>query len=180
MTGARVREDGRPGRRLAAAVAVFATACGATRVDPAVVDVPPAPPPERPAPAASADAGAPKPARARAIAWITSEPEARARARRGRLPLLVVATAAWAAATAEMDRAVWSDPRVVAAASRFVALRLDLTDAEEGDAEGYAQRYAVISVPEVVVLDGDGRVVDRVSGLATVDRVLAALRHADE
>jgi thiol:disulfide interchange protein len=78
-----------------------------------------------------------------------------------------------------MDRAVWPDARVARAASRFVALRLDLTDAE-GDAEGYAQRYDVPGVPTTIVIDADGHVVDRVVGSASVDRVLAALRKAEE
>lgn len=139
----------------------------------------------RPASSASLSPGEPAgevstlPKVARAIAWETSEPEARARAHRQGLPMLVFAFAAWAAGSAEMDRAVWSDPNVVAVAARFVALRLDLT-AAEGDAEGYAQRYGVVAVPETVVLDGEGRVVDRASGVANVERVLAALRKADE
>ena len=164
-----------------AVVAFWVTACGAAPIGPAVVVVPP---PRDPAaleaPPFGADAGAPKPAGAvAAIAWMTSEPEARARARKQRVPMIVFASAAWAVATVQMDRTVWSDPRVAALAARFVALRLELTD-PEGDSEGYAQRYGVTSVPELVVLDDEGRTLDRVGGLASVDRVLAALRKADE
>jgi thiol:disulfide interchange protein DsbD len=99
---------------------------------------------------------APIVAPAGAIAWETSEREARERARRGGLPLLVFARASWSAGSLEMERKAWVDPRVVAAARRFVALRLDLTDAE-GDAELHAQRYDLTAVPMTVLFDARGR-----------------------
>ena len=98
----------------------------------------------------------PGPVPVHAIAWEASERDARERARRSGLPLIVYARAEWSAGSLEMERRAWVDPRVVAAARGFVALRLDLSDAE-GDAELYAQRYGLTALPMTLLFDARGR-----------------------
>jgi thiol:disulfide interchange protein len=115
--------------------------------------------------------------RATAIAWITSERDARDRARRQNLPLLVYVRAAWAAPCLEMERRAWRDPGVVAAASGFVPLQLDVTEAE-GNAELYAQRYGVTTIPEILVVDPSGRTVATSRGGASAEALVALLRDA--
>lgn len=105
---------------------------------------------------------------------MTSEHDARDRARRQSLPLLVYVRAEWATACLTMERSAWLDPRVVAEARRFVALRLDVTEAE-GNAELYAERYAVNGIPEIVLVDPAGRIVARSSGAPTVDALVSFL-----
>lgn len=175
----RPAHGGRPELRLAAAVALSAAACSPAPPAAPVVVVPPPLPPAAIATASSSAAPPTKTRPSRGIAWLTSEPDARARARASGAPLLVYASAAWAASCAELDRDVWPDPRVVAASARFVPLRLDLTDTE-GDAEGYAARYGIQGVPEVVVLSPDGRPLARASRLVTVAELLAVLARADD
>jgi len=134
---------------------------------PAAVLVEPAPRPSARAPAAAP------------IQWVTSEREARERARRNALPLLVWVRAEWAAAALQMERKTWVDPRVARAAAAFVALRLDVTDAE-GDAELLAQRYAVDTTPATIVFDAAGRKVAVLRGFTDVEALVAALTHAAE
>jgi thiol:disulfide interchange protein len=85
--------------------------------------------------------------------------------------------AAWAAAALEMERTTWKDPRVVDTAKRFIALQLDVTQAE-GAAELTAQRFDVEAIPSVLVLDPSGRRVAAISGLAEPSRLLAILQGA--
>jgi len=109
--------------------------------------------------------------------WETSEPEARAKARRGSRPMIVWARAEWAAPVLQMERSTWTDPRVAAAAQGFVALRLDLTEAE-GEAELYAKRYGVDTMPMIIVLDSKGQQVAVVRGMADVAVIVGALEKA--
>jgi thiol:disulfide interchange protein len=136
---------------------------------------------ERPPPIAAAEslAASARPAQAFAaqMAWITSEQDARDRARKQSLPLLVYVRADWAVACLEMERRTWLDPRVAAAARPFVALRLDVTEAE-GNAELYAQRYGVSGVPEILVVDPTGRTVARSVGSSSIDELVKLLRDA--
>ncbi len=119
------------------------------------------------------------PAQASPIAWETSEPAAREKARRSGRPLLVWVRAEWAVAALEMERTTWSDPRVLAAARPFVALRLDVTEAE-GDAERYAERYQVTAMPMTVLLDARGVRVAALVGSQDAAKLAAALQSAAE
>jgi thiol:disulfide interchange protein len=88
--------------------------------------------------------------------------------------MIVWMRAEWAASAVRMEREVWSDPRVISAARPFVALRLDLTEAE-GDAERYAERYEVTGMPTTVLFDARGRKVASLFGYQDVDRLVGAL-----
>jgi thiol:disulfide interchange protein len=113
------------------------------------------------------------------VRWELSEPEARARARREKLPMLVYLRADWAVASAQMEREVWTDARVIRASRAFVALKIDVTRAE-GDAELYAERYGAPAVPAVLLFDANGRRVGLVSGRTQVSELLEALQRASE
>ena len=169
-----------------AALSVAGIACGSapaagsslSSASPPVIVIPAE---ERPPPVAAAEsvAASPQPASpiAAPIAWVISEDTARDRSRRHNLPLLVYVRADWAAACLEMERRTWLDPRVAAAARPFVALRLDVTEAE-GNAELYAQRYGVSGVPEILVVDPRGRTVARTVGAPSTEALVTLLRDA--
>ena len=130
-------------------------------------------------PLAAASSSTASPREAPPIAWVTSEPDARDWARRLGLPLLVWARAEWAVAALEMERKVWTDPRVREAARPFVALRLDLTETE-GDAQRYAERYDLTGVPSTILFDARGRRVATLIGSRSPEAVVEALQRAAE
>jgi thiol:disulfide interchange protein len=113
------------------------------------------------------------------VRWEIAEPDARARARREELPMLVYLRADWAVASAQMEREVWTDERVIRASRAFVALKIDLTRAE-GDAELYAERYSAPAVPAVLFFDADGRRVGIIAGRTEVGEILEAMERAAE
>jgi thiol:disulfide interchange protein len=113
------------------------------------------------------------------VRWEIAEPDARARARREKLPMLVYLRADWAVASAQMEREVWTDERVIRASRAFVALKIDLTRAE-GDAELYAERYSAPAVPAVLVFDADGRRVGIIAGRTGAGEILEAMERATE
>jgi thiol:disulfide interchange protein len=125
------------------------------------------------------DAGVPRKKDVGPIAWIDSEPEARARARRAGRPMLVWVRADWDAATLEMERRVWTDAAVIAKVRPFVALRLDLTEAE-GNAELYAKQFDVQGLPTTIVMDQSGKRVASILGYRDAATVLEALQAAEE
>lgn len=98
-------------------------------------------------------------ARARAasgLAWMHDEAEAVALARREGRPLLVDFWADWCVACKELDKHVWSDPRVQDRASRFVALKLDGTD-DSPAFQALVEKYGVLGMPTVIFVDDRGR-----------------------
>jgi len=93
--------------------------------------------------------------------------------------MLVWARAEWDAAALEMERKVWTDPRVREAARPFVALRLDMTQTE-GDAQRYAERYEVVGLPTLILFDATGRRVATLTTYRSAEAVVEALRRAAE
>jgi thiol:disulfide interchange protein DsbD len=110
-----------------------------------------------------------------ALAWLHDEGEAITLARTERRPLLVDFWADWCVACKELDRFVWSDPRVQAKAARFVALKLDGTD-DSPAFQALVSKYGVAGMPTVVFVDGHGRESPaRVVGAVTADEMLKYL-----
>lgn len=108
------------------------------------------------------------------IDWLTSEEDARSRAKARKLPLLVFLFATWAVPAARMERDVWTDPRIVARSSDFVALRLDVTEAD-ANAQAQADHFDLNVMPSTILLDDLGHEIGRLEGFAGPDQVLGLL-----
>jgi thiol:disulfide interchange protein DsbD len=99
-----------------------------------------------------------------------------ATARAAHRPVLIHTTASWCAACRVLDRETWHAPSVIAAAARFVTVRIDASD----DASRTSQRAApdpIRAVPTIVLLSSRGQVLTShqvlgtLSPLALVDRL---------
>lgn len=119
------------------------------------------------------DGAAPRPPR-HMWTWTTDARDARAHARRERLPLVVYVRADWSAGALEMDRNVWSDPRILFHPLALVPLRIDVTGGP--DAELWAEELRVQALPTTIFFDGDGHEAMRLEGVRSIDDVLSALR----
>lgn len=109
------------------------------------------------------------------LAWLHDEAAALRLAREEGRPLLVDFWADWCVACKELDKFVWSDPRVQGAASRFVALKLDGTD-DSPAFQALAAKYGVLGLPTVLFVDDRGRESPaRVVGAVTADEMLKYL-----
>jgi thiol:disulfide interchange protein DsbD len=122
-------------------------------------------------------------ARARAGAatfgWQHDLDAAVAQARAQGRPMIIDFWADWCTACKELDRDVWSDPRVRAEASRFVAVKIDGT--VESDAfTAITDKFGIIGLPTVVLLDPHGREApDRVLGAVPAEEMISKLRGVD-
>jgi thiol:disulfide interchange protein len=111
------------------------------------------------------------------IAWITSDARAFALAKSGRQPLLVLLCAGWATPCVAAERTLWKSAAIARAAAPFVPLRIDLTD-DDTTSRGLAERYAVDAVPTVLLLDHEGRELERLKGMPDEPELLEALARA--
>jgi thioredoxin:protein disulfide reductase len=124
-------------------------------------------------------AGARERSRAASFAWLHAYDQAVARARTEGRPMIIDFWADWCTACKELDRNVWSDPQVRAEAARFVAVKLDGTDGSDAF-NALADRFAVVGLPTVVLLDARGREApDRVLGAVGAAEMISRLRAAD-
>jgi thioredoxin:protein disulfide reductase len=114
-----------------------------------------------------------------AFTWLHSYDEAIAHAKAEGRPVIIDFWAEWCVACKELDKIAWSQEPVKQAAARFVALKLDGTDADDAFT-AIAERFGVVGMPTVIFLDGRGREVpDRVIGAISADEMVRRLESVD-
>jgi thiol:disulfide interchange protein DsbD len=111
-----------------------------------------------------------------ALTWESSEAVAVARAAAEHKPLLVDFGASWCGACKELDEKTFTDARVRAEGSRFVALHVDATDDDDKVIAAVRQKYrATEGLPVVLLFDTLGREVVRFTEFVGPERFAAAM-----
>ncbi len=98
------------------------------------------------------------PPRGATIAWQgVGATAARTQATAEQRPLLLDFTASWCIACKELDRYTFSDPGVVAATARYLAVKVDLTDDDDPAAAATKAEHRIVGLPTVLLFDRQGR-----------------------
>ncbi|MDY0166008.1 MAG: cytochrome c biogenesis protein CcdA [Thermoguttaceae bacterium] len=72
-------------------------------------------------------------------------------------PVMLDFYADWCIPCLELERATFTDRRVIAATERFVRLKVDLTNYTSPESEALREQYNVAGVPTIVFLGSDGQ-----------------------
>ena len=110
------------------------------------------------------------------IEWRVDFDTAREEARNTGRPLLVDFGADWCSACHELEEMALHDERVVAESRRFMAIRVDLSDAGDEVAQGRLREYSQQGLPFLVLHDGTGEVVHRITAPLPADEFLPIIR----
>jgi thiol:disulfide interchange protein DsbD len=113
------------------------------------------------------------------LQWVASETEGRTLAAAGHRPMIVDFGAAWCGACNELKAHTFSDPAVRSEAARFVAINVDATDDDDVQTNDVKDRYKVVGLPTVVVLDSRGNERVRFVEFVPPERFVEALRAVD-
>ncbi len=102
---------------------------------------------------ANADTSAPP------IVWAnnTTAKSAHERATTEKKPMMIDFGASWCKACKELEHDTFPDARVRAEAMRFVAVQIDGTDDEDDAYKTFTEKYKVIGLPTVVLVDSAGK-----------------------
>lgn len=110
------------------------------------------------------------------IVWLSDEAAGRAKALAEGKPVLVDFGAEWCTACKELEHNTFTDPSVRGEATRFVAIHIDATDDEAPDTKRLSDKYKVVGLPTVIMLDKDGNEVTRFNEFVNAQKFVAALK----
>lgn len=86
--------------------------------------------------------------------------------------------AEWCIPCKELDARTFSDPRVVDAFNRFTAYKVDVTQAGSEETKRRTEQFRVVGVPTVLIIDAQGREVERITGFVDAEEFLRRMRPA--
>lgn len=110
------------------------------------------------------------------ITWLTNEKTALAKATSEGKPLMIDFGASWCDACKELEHHTFPDPSVRTEAQKFVALRIDATDDEDKEVNAIKDKYKVVGLPTVIMLDKSGKEVVRFNEFVKPDKFYAAMK----
>lgn len=120
------------------------------------------------------------PERAGNISWSKYDDAMLSTARATGKPVMIDFYADWCLPCKELDAKTFTDVAVGKEASRFVALKADLTSKEDPKARELSEKYGIIGVPTIVFLDAQGKELShlRLTGFEKPEKFLGRLRSA--
>lgn len=108
--------------------------------------------------------------------WMASETEGRAKALAEGKPVLIDFGATWCTACKELEHKTFPDPAVKAEAPKFVSIHIDATDDELPETKRLSEKYQVVGLPTVIMLDKAGNEVIRFNEFVPADKFAAAMK----
>jgi thiol:disulfide interchange protein DsbD len=109
------------------------------------------------------------------IAWM-SEAKGIEKARSENKPMLIDFGATWCTACKELEHETFPHAGVRSEAKRFVTIRVDATDDEAPDTKRLQEKYKVVGLPTVIMLDSSGNEVSRFVEFVKPDKFVAAMK----
>lgn len=113
------------------------------------------------------------------LEWLTNEQTAVAQAQKEHRPLIVDFGATWCTACNELATHTFADQQVRDEAGRFVAVRVDASDDDAPGVTEVKDKYKVVGLPTVVVLDSSGNEKVRFNEFVPADKFLSAIKSVD-
>jgi thiol-disulfide isomerase/thioredoxin len=113
------------------------------------------------------------------LVWLNNLEEASAIAKAKHKMVLVDFYTTWCGPCKMMDRETYSDPAIVQCMNQgFVPVKINAEGAEYGEA--VAMKHGITGYPTMLILDGNGKVVDKVRGFAKAKPFLMALQSVNQ
>ncbi len=111
------------------------------------------------------------------IPWETDLETGLARARAENMPVLIDTWATWCANCRVLEKKTFRNPEVVAAATDFIPIRVQLEKADSPETRQFMERFGmkIYTLPTVLLLDSSGMTRSVMKGVVEPDEMLAAM-----
>jgi thioredoxin-like negative regulator of GroEL len=107
--------------------------------------------------------------------WVTDFDRALAESQKTTKPIFLDVFADWCVWCHKLEKEVYSDPKFKTYGNNYILARIDSEDGKRGSE--VAQKYRIDSLPTMLVLDGSGAVLNRISGYMNASELIEELEH---
>jgi len=90
-------------------------------------------------------------------------------------PVIIDFYADWCIPCKELDAFTFSDSRVIAETKRFNAIKVDMTNSLSPETEALRDKFKIVGMPTVLVLNSSGEEVKRITGFVTAEEFLSVI-----
>jgi thiol:disulfide interchange protein DsbD len=119
------------------------------------------------------------PSNKKSIEWQHYKPEIAAASLPGSRGIIIDFYADWCIPCKELDANTFSDQRVITSAKNFVALKADMTKSLSPEVDALRNKYNIVGVPTVLIINSKGKEVQRLTGFVNADEFLKLLKDVD-
>jgi thiol:disulfide interchange protein DsbD len=85
----------------------------------------------------------------------------------------------WCIPCKELDALTFSDPEVIKVSEEFETYKADLTETLSPDVEQLREKYKIVGVPTVLILNSKGEEVERITGFVTAEEFLEIISNVE-
>ena len=85
----------------------------------------------------------------------------------------------WCIPCKELDAYTFSDPKVIQASKNFYAFKADMTKSLSDEVASLRNKYKIIGVPTVLILDSKGKEVKRITGFVKADEFYNIIKNVN-
>ena len=119
------------------------------------------------------------PSNKKSIGWQHYKPEIAPVSLSGSKGMIIDFYADWCIPCKELDANTFSDERVIALANNFVTIKADMTKSLSPDVEALRNKYNIVGVPTVLIINDKGKEVQRLTGFVNADEFIKLLKSVD-
>lgn len=91
-------------------------------------------------------------------------------------PVILDFYADWCIPCKELDAMTFTDPGVIRAAAEYATFKADLTKSLSPEVELLRDKFKIIGVPTVIILDASGKEISRITGFLPADEFLKLIK----
>jgi thiol:disulfide interchange protein DsbD len=83
----------------------------------------------------------------------------------------------WCIPCKELDAFTFSDPKVIEESKKFYTFKADMTKSLSDEVEALRNKYKIVGVPTVLILDSEGNEVKRITGFVNADEFYEMIKN---